>query len=75
MYWVVMRGMGRSDGSSLTGHMWLIRIGPHKAPDTLKMIFCTPRIILCNFSFIRRGRQTDEMKDKSLHLDLNSFGR
>lgn len=37
MYWVVMRRMGRSDGSFLTGHMWLIRIEPHKAPDTLKM--------------------------------------
>lgn len=37
MYWVVMRRMGRSDGSFLTGHMWLIRIGPHKAPDTLKI--------------------------------------
>lgn len=37
MYWVVMRRMGRSDGSFLTGHMWLIRIGPHRAPDTLKM--------------------------------------
>lgn len=37
MYWAVMRRMGRSDGSFLTGHMWLIRIGPHIAPDTLKM--------------------------------------
>ena len=44
MYWAVMRRMGRSDGSFLTGHMWLIRVGPHRAPDTLKMNAAPPEL-------------------------------
>lgn len=45
MYWAVMRQIDRSDGSVLTGHMWLIRTGPHWAPDTLKMT-TAPRELL-----------------------------
>lgn len=37
--------MGRSDGSFLTGHMWLIRIGPHRAPDTLKMTIAPQELL------------------------------
>lgn len=69
MYWVVMRRMGRSDGSFLTGHMWLIRIGPHGAPDTLKMMSRTPRIIRCHLSATRSGPTNgSERKDGSPEL-------
>lgn len=69
MYWVVMRRVGRSDGSFLTGHMWLIRIGPHGTPDTLKMMSRTPRIIRCHLGATRSGPTNgSERKDGSPEL-------
>lgn len=62
MYWVVMRRMGRSDGSFLTGHMWLIRIGPHGAPDTLKMTGA-PRELLYVIA-VWRGQANKQGKEE-----------
>lgn len=64
MYWLVMRRMGRSDGSFLTGHMWLIRIGPHGAPDTLKMT-TAPQELLYVISALVGGAEKQKRKSKN----------
>lgn len=64
MYWVVMRRMGRSDGSFLTGHMWLIRIRPHKAPDTPTKI-TAPLVLFMSSVFYwapHRGRRCEKRR-------------
>lgn len=57
MYWVVMRQIDRSDGSVLTGHMWLIRAGPHRAPDTLKTTPAPRELLNVIYVFIGTGQR------------------
>lgn len=37
----------------LTGHMWLIRVGPHRAPDTLKMTTAPQELFYVIFVLFR----------------------
>lgn len=67
MYWVVMRRMGRSDGSFLTGHMWLIRVGPHGAPDTLKMTTAPQELLYVISVLGEADKQRRETKKKSTY--------
>lgn len=68
-----MRRMGRSDGSFLTGHMWLIRVGPHRAPDTLKMT-TAPRELLYVISVLlgEADKQRQETKKSAYGPELIS---
>lgn len=65
-----MRRLGRSDGSFLTGHMWLIRIGPHGAPDTLKKttapqeLFYVISVLLVEMGDMRDRGETTRQKSK-----------
>lgn len=60
MYWVVMRRLGRSDGSFfLNGHMWLIRTRPRRAPDTPKMTRGPQLLFYVIFVFAAAQREKD----------------
>lgn len=74
MYWVVMRRMGRSDGSFLTGHMWLIRVGPHRAPDTLKMTTAPKEFFYVIPVFIRQGRERRDQRPRGDERQKSTFG-
>lgn len=37
----------------LTGHMWLIRVGPYRAPDTLKMTTALQELFYVIFVLFR----------------------
>lgn len=72
MYWVVMRQIDRSDGSVLTGHMWLIRAGPHRAPDTLKTTPAPRELLYVIYVFKgigQRDKRQRERNTKSQDLD------
>lgn len=63
MYWAVMRQIDRSDGFVLTGHMWLIRTGPHRAPDTLKMTTAPQELLHVIYVFKGTGqRDKDDLE-------------
>lgn len=65
----------------LTGHMWLIRVGPHGAPDTLKMTTAPQEILYAIFVLFQEKAQRDgsverkdeRCQDKSQNLGQNSW--
>lgn len=65
----------------LTGHMWLIRVRPHSAPDTPKMTAAPRELLYVIYVFreknkeMRSETETRKIKTEVENLDHNSRGR